>query len=338
MNAVPRVTVCIPTYNRPRWLGQAIESVLAQRYGDLRLEIHDDATPGPAVRDIVAAYDDPRVHLIEHGENAGIVGNFSRSLLGATTEYVLQLGDDDVMHPDLIATTVEALDRHPSAGIAHTRFDLIGEDGAIVHGDVDWTVDGGHPPLESGEDFRRASMLYGCRVCSSTALLRRSAVPPDPFRRQDFPPFDFACWLRMAEHWDVVFTPLALCHYRLHAESHSSGVADLREDAYVQRLQTLQAVHAVKLGNIAVTGGSPELTRLARRGHARDLLARVRHQTVPERPFARTARELARGARIEPALARSPEAWMLLAGSVVGSRNVARIKGAPRAIRRNRPG
>jgi glycosyltransferase involved in cell wall biosynthesis len=338
MNPAPRVTVCIPTYDRPRWLGRAIESVLAQSYGDLRLEIHDDATPGPAVREIVVAYDDARIHLIEHAENAGIVGNFSRSLLGVTTEYALQLGDDDVMHPDLLATTVEALDRHPSAGIAHTRFDLVGEGGALVRGDVDWTVDGGRPPLESGADFRRASMLYGCRVCSSTALLRRSAVPPDAFRQQDFPPFDFACWLRMAEQWDVAFTPRALCRYRLHAESHSSGVADLREDAYVQRLETLQAVHAVKLRHIAAGGGSPELTRLARRGHARDVLARVRHQTVPQRPFVRTARELARGIRIEPALARSAEAWLLLAGSVVGSRAVARIKGSPSAIRRTRPG
>jgi glycosyltransferase involved in cell wall biosynthesis len=332
------VTVCIPTYDRPRWLGRAIESVLAQRYGELRLEIHDDATPGPGVRDVVAAYDDPRVHLIEHRENAGIVGNFSRSLLAATTEYVLQLGDDDELHPDLIGATVDALDRHPSAGIAHTRFDLIGANGEVVHGDVDWTVDGGRPPLESGEDFRRASMLYGCRVCSSTALLRRSAVPADAFRPQDFPPFDFACWLRMAERWDVAFIPRALCRYRLHAESHSSGVADLRGDAYVQRLQTLQAVHAVKLRHIAAAGGSPELTRLARKGRARDLLWRVRHQTVPERPFFRTARELARATRIEPALARELEAWLLLAGSVVGSRAVVRIKRWGAVIRRRRPG
>lgn len=338
MKAAPRVTVCIPTYDRPRWLGRAIASVLAQRYGDLRLEIHDDATPGPDVRDVVAAFDDPRVHLIEHAENAGIVGNFSRSLLGATTEYVLQLGDDDVMHPDLVGTTVDALDRHPTAGIAHARFDLVGEEDEIVLADVDWTVDGGRPPLESGEDFRRASMLYGCRVCSSTALLRRSAVPPDGFRQQDFPAFDFVCWLRMAEQSDVAFIPRALCRYRLHQESHSSGVADLRGDAYVQRLQTLETVHAVKLRHIQATGGSAELARLAHKGRARDLLARVRHQTVPGRPFFRTARELARGIRIEPALARDIEAWLLLAGSVVKSPNVARIKRSSPAIRRRRPG
>ena len=328
MTEAPRVTVCIPTYDRPRWLGRAIESVLAQSHADLRLEIHDDATPGTAVRDVVSGYDDPRVHLIEHAENAGIVGNFTRSLLGAGTEYVLQLGDDDELHPDLIGATVDALDRHPSAGMAHTGFDLIDEHGEVVTGDVDWTVDGGRPPLESGEDFRRASMLHGSRVCSSTALLRRSAVPPDGFRPEDFPPFDFACWLRMAERWDVAFIPRALCRYRLHTQSHTSGVADLRADAYVQRTQMLQAIHSVKLAHIEATGGSPEMVRLARRGRAHAVLERVRHQTVPERPFLRTLRELGRGVRIEPVLARDPEAWLLLGGSIVGSRAVARIKGS----------
>src|SRR3954453_13440269 len=114
---MPRVTVCIPTYDRPEWLGAAIESVLAQTSQDFRLEINDDATPGPAVRDVAERYTrDPRVELVAHERTAGIVGNFTRSLLGARTDYVLQLGDDDEMHPDLLARNVEALDRRTSAG------------------------------------------------------------------------------------------------------------------------------------------------------------------------------------------------------------------------------
>jgi glycosyltransferase involved in cell wall biosynthesis len=326
MTAMPRVTVCIPTYARPRYLGQAIESVLAQTYGDFWLEIHDDATPGPSVRDVVARYDDPRLTLIEHAENAGIVGNFTRSLLAAQTEYVLQLGDDDVMHPQLLEATVEALDRHPRAALAHSRFDLIGADSEVLRADTDWTMDGGRAPLERGRDFRRASMLYGCRVCSSTALLRRVAVPEDGFREADFPPFDFACWLRMTERWDVAFVPRALCSYRLHGDSHTSGVADLEGDGYVQHLETMQSVHAVKVAHIESTGGSRQLMRLARRGRALDVLARVRRRTLPDREFLRTVAELARGVSVEPMLVRSPEAWLLLAGSLVGSAAVDRLK------------
>jgi glycosyltransferase involved in cell wall biosynthesis len=320
----PRVTVCIPTYDRTRWLPQAIESVLGQTYRDFVLEIHDDATPGDAVRELVARYEDPRITLIEHEENAGIVGNFTRSLLQAQGEYVLQLGDDDEMHPDLLRTTVELLDRFPTAGFAHTRFDLTGAAGELITADTDWTMDGGHPPLETGARFRRASMRYGCRVCSSTALLRRSAVPPDGFRQRDFPPFDFACWLRMTEHHDVAFAPRPLCRYRLHEQSHSAGVSDFRDDAYVHRLDSLQRVHAVKLEHAR---RSRMLVALAHLGRSHDLLAGVRQRTLPERPLTRTATELWRAARVEPAVAADPQAWLLLAGSVVGPAAVDRLKG-----------
>jgi glycosyltransferase involved in cell wall biosynthesis len=325
---MPRVTVCIPTYNRPRWLASAIESVLAQTYDDFVLEIHDDATPGPAVSDIASRYArDPRVRLVEHTRNAGIVGNFTRSLLRAQTEYVLQLGDDDEMHPDLLARTVEALDTFPSAGLAHTGFDLIDDDGRVLQAGADWTVVGGHAPLEPRERFIRASMVYGCRVCSSTALIRRSAVPPGAFLQEDFPPFDFACWLRMAIDHDVAFVPRSLCRYRLHGQSHSAGVSELSGGVYLEDIETIDAVHRVKLRHIAATGGSRELARLARRGSAHAVLARIRRDTVPHRRLGPTVRRLAKGVRTEPALARHPEAWLLLGASVLGPRAVARIRG-----------
>jgi hypothetical protein len=53
----------------------------------------------------------------------------------------------------------------------------------------------------------------------------------------------------------------------------------------------------------------------------------VREQTLPEREFVATARRLGGAARREPALLREPTAWALLAGSVVGSRAVDRLKG-----------
>jgi glycosyltransferase involved in cell wall biosynthesis len=324
VNQAPRVTVCIPTYARPQWLGPAIESVLAQTFTGFRLEVHDDATPGPEVREVVARYDDPRLTLVEHSENAGIVGNFSRSLLAAQSEYVIQLGDDDEMHPQLLEATVAALDRHPSAGLAHTRFDLVDDSGAVRHGDVDWTGDGA-PELETGAAFVRASMLHGCRVCSSTALIRRAAVPPGAFRAEDFPPFDFGCWMRMAQMWDFAFVPRPLCRYRVHGLSHSSRVSDVVGGGYVQRLETVQAVHAVKLRAAA---GDRQLTRLARRGRARNLAARVRTETVPERRLRPTLRALAGSARIEPALLLDREAWMLLAGSVAGRRLAQRLRGS----------
>jgi glycosyltransferase involved in cell wall biosynthesis len=275
MSAAPRVTVAIPTYNRPQWLAGAIDSVLAQTFEDFVLEIHDDATPGPGVRDVVAGYDDPRVRLVEHEQNVGIVGNFARSLLAASGEYVLQLGDDDEMHPELLAATVEALDRFPSAGVAHTRFDLIDTDGTVTQRDVDWTGNGGNPPLERGSDFRRASMRFNTRICTSTALIRRSAVPPGGFLQEDFPPFDLACWLRMAPYWDFAFVPRTLCRYRIHPGSWSAGVSGFEGTSYVHDTAMHDAVYDVKR---RYAGHSRRLMLMARVGQVRTRLAGVRHR------------------------------------------------------------
>jgi glycosyltransferase involved in cell wall biosynthesis len=324
-----RVTVCIPTYQRTQWLAETIASALGQTYADLVVEVHDDATPGDSVAEVVARFDDPRVRYIRHADNAGIVGNFTRSLLGASTEYVIQLGDDDVAEPTLVEATVAALDANPSAGFAHSRFALIDAAGSYLVAAEDW-LGTPSPPLEGGAAFVEKSMLHGCRVCSSTALIRRSAVPDGGFRQADYPPFDFAFWLRMSEVWDVAWVGEVLCRYRIHGGSFTSGVADVTDHGYLQAEKTLREVHDVKLRHAATMPEGPrraQLERLADRALRRDLVYRVRERTLPERPFVPTLRGLVDLARREPGLVREPAAWALLAGSVVGSRAVDRLKG-----------
>jgi glycosyltransferase involved in cell wall biosynthesis len=324
----PRVTVCIPTYDRTRWLARAIASVLAQTYGDFRLEIHDDATPGPGVRDVVAGFaSDPRVVLVEHPDNVGIVGNFTRSLLAASTEYVIQLGDDDEALPELLASTVAALDRYPSAGIAHGRFDLIGPASEVLEADVAWVGPGGHPPLEPGREFIRRAMGERGRVNTSTTLIRRAAVPAGGFLQEDHPPFDYGCWLRIAMDWDVAFVDRTLLRYRIHPESFSSGVSQYRGGAYMPGIDMLRGIQAVRRRQVARTADPGErklLARLARRGVRTELLGVLRE--VPGRSRGPTLRTLAAAVRLEPSLAADPAAWRALATSLAGPALAGRVR------------
>ena len=316
---MPRVTVCIPTYKRTRWLADTIASALGQTFTDLVVEVHDDATPGDEVARVVGQFDDPRLRLIAHERNAGIVGNFTRSLLGAETEYVLQLGDDDVADPRLVEATVAALDAHPTAGVAHARFAIIDDAGATLDPEQDW-LGNPAPPLESGAAFVERSMLHGCRVCSSTALIRRAAVPDGAFRQEDYPQFDFAFWLRMAERWDVAFVPESLCRYRVHANSHTSALSDVTGTGYLQDERTLRQVHALKRRYLATLPESRRLERIADRALRRDLVGRVRAQTLPERPLGPTVRGLATSGAARAAAAGRPAGLGLARGSAARAR------------------
>ncbi len=322
-----RVTVCIPTYNRAQWLGATIASALGQTFSDLVVEVHDDATPGDSIERVVAGFDDPRLRYVRWEANAGIVGNFTRSLLGATSEFVIQLGDDDIAEPTLVARTVSALEAFPRAGVAHSRFSLIDDDGGVLMASQDW-LGTPSPALEPGAVFVERSMAHGCRVCSSTALIRRSAVPEGGFLQEDAPPFDFAFWMRMAERWDVAFVDEVLCQYRIHGQSFTSGLSDVTGTGSLQVEKTLREVHAVKRRHAASVEAPRRaaLERAADRALRQDIISRVRERTLPDRPFVATVRGLGDAARREPGILLQPHAWKLLAGSVVGPRMVRRLQ------------
>ena len=60
----PLVTVVIPTYGRPQYLAEAIDSILRQDVADVEVVVVDDGSPEPA-----AVEPHPRVHLIRQEEH-----------------------------------------------------------------------------------------------------------------------------------------------------------------------------------------------------------------------------------------------------------------------------
>jgi hypothetical protein len=155
-------------------------------------------------------------------------------------------------------------------------------------------------------------------------------VPEGGFRQEDYPPFDFAFWLRMCEHWDVAWIGDVLCRYRIHTQSLSSGLGDLTEEGYLQGERALRESHAVKRRHAATLEPGPRrahLDQLADRALRQRLVGRLRARTLPERRFGPTLRGLVHLARREPGVVRERSAWKLLAGSVLGPRAVERLKG-----------
>ena len=66
----PLVSVIIPTYNRPDFVGKAIQSVLNQMFQDFEILVVDDGTKVRAKK-VVEAFKDPRIRYIIHETNKG---------------------------------------------------------------------------------------------------------------------------------------------------------------------------------------------------------------------------------------------------------------------------
>ncbi|MGZ3749514.1 MAG: glycosyltransferase family 2 protein, partial [Pseudobdellovibrionaceae bacterium] len=92
-----RVSIIIPTFNRASFLVEAIESALAQDYGDLEVVISDNASTDYTSE--VAQYfsKDPRVKYFRNAENIGMVKNWHKAVFEyATGAWFLILSDDDI--------------------------------------------------------------------------------------------------------------------------------------------------------------------------------------------------------------------------------------------------
>jgi glycosyltransferase involved in cell wall biosynthesis len=106
--AEPTFSVIVPTYGRPRFLAEAVASVLAQTEPDLECLVIDDASREP-----VEAPGDPRVRVLRHRENRGVAEARNTGLRGARGRIVAFLDDDDLYAPHRLALAREGLARAP---------------------------------------------------------------------------------------------------------------------------------------------------------------------------------------------------------------------------------
>jgi glycosyltransferase involved in cell wall biosynthesis len=327
---VPRVTVFIPTYNRAKLLPHSIRGVLEQTFDDLRLVISDNASEDETP-EVVTSFDDPRIEYVRQPENLGLLGNQNWFLTQVETDFALILADDDLVYPTLLERMVAELDRRPRAGVAHAAFDLIDEKGDVLLPHVNWTYGLEHDHVESSEEFIRESMRWSCRVCQSTALMRTAALPPDRMVQKDLPAIDFGMWLRIAAaDWGFAFLNDTLGAYRIHGLAHSAAFGTPQGPGYVQGIEIVSHLKAIKLRFLAQADGRLSdvkgLRRLAEEARRRELVVMARNLTLPERKPGPTFRALAHAVRADPAVVLGAPPWKLAAGSIVGPRVVEWLK------------
>lgn len=214
--SLPTVSALIHTYNYGRFVGDAIDSVLAQDYPADRLEVIvlDDGSEDDT-REVVRPYED-RVRYIRQG-NTGTPGACNRSIAAATGELIAFHSGDDAWKPDKTIRQVEILQARPEVGLVYA--DLAITDGGLnVMAPSFWRRFGFAP--------RRGKVLPHLlrgNFISGTSMMFRAS-----FRDVICPIPDWAYWedwwiaTRVAETGaEVEFIDEALVLYRWHGANCS---------------------------------------------------------------------------------------------------------------------
>lgn len=111
----PRIAVCIPAYNQPQFLHEALLSLCDQRLSrdELVVIVSDDASPQPLAPVVDAFADRLQIDYRRCDKNLGHLANFARAFELARTPLVSFLSHDDVVAPGQLGLAVDLLDRRP---------------------------------------------------------------------------------------------------------------------------------------------------------------------------------------------------------------------------------
>ena len=154
--ANPLVSIGLPVYNGERYLGDALESLIAQDYVNLEIIVSDngstDATPDIA-RQYAAA--DPRVRCVRTPINRGSAWNFNEVFRLSRGPYFKWAAHDDLCSPDYVRVCVEGLEASSETVLCHTQAVRISDDGSL-RGPLPGAAYGTSPrPSERVRDFLR---------------------------------------------------------------------------------------------------------------------------------------------------------------------------------------
>ncbi|NBD31401.1 MAG: FkbM family methyltransferase, partial [Cyanobacteria bacterium] len=165
-NPPPKVSIVMPAYNAESFIGEAINSVLAQTYQSWELIIVNDGSQDNT-KQIIESFQDPRIICIDQ-ENAGRSNARNTALKHVRGDYVTFLDADDFYTPNNLELQVKFLQENQYAGAVVGSIKRVAEDGRPIKVNI----------RPSGQIIPTKSFLIGNPAHLQSTMFRRQWVNP----------------------------------------------------------------------------------------------------------------------------------------------------------------
>lgn len=199
---LPRVSICLLTYNRAQILPATLDSLLSQSHGDFELIINDDRSPDNT-EEICHDYmcRDSRIRYFRNAANLRYAGNQNAALLRATSDYVAIVHDGDIYRPDLIEKWTRALVEQPTAALVFNALEAMDENGRVV-----CTYRHPYGELVQGKELFDDMILRPDSPIFGIVMVRKPYIfSVGPFDPRISTLADIDMWLRLLLRYDAAY-------------------------------------------------------------------------------------------------------------------------------------
>jgi glycosyltransferase involved in cell wall biosynthesis len=247
----PRVSVILPVFNGARFLGQSIDSILAQDFSDFELIIINDGSNDDSGA-IIKGYQYDRIRYLVQ-DNQGLPATLNRGLEMAKGDILIRQDQDDISLPDRIVRQVQVLDEDPTLGVVGCWAEIIDEN-SVPDGRTH------RHPTELAA--LRTEVLFNTPFVHSSVAIRKSTLQAlggystDPERQ---PPEDFELWSRLLRISNATNIPGVLVRYR----EVSSSMSRVMKREFVERMVHVSAENLAYWVGCTGRAVNPEVAKFA---------------------------------------------------------------------------
>lgn len=210
----PLVSVLIPTFNREKFIGEAIESVLEQTFQDFEIIVVDDGSTDRTAEVIKSFPADKLIYI--HQPNRGRSNARNHALSLAKGRYIAFLDSDDLYLPGKLELQVSYLEDHPEAGMVYTSAYCVDEHGISMN----------HYYLAnvSGWIYKQIAFYVPVTITLPTVMVRREVIDKVGVFDEKMERFeDTDIWRRISKCFFIGAISEPTCKLRTHAENSLQG-------------------------------------------------------------------------------------------------------------------
>jgi glycosyltransferase involved in cell wall biosynthesis len=245
-SSAPKVSVVIPAYNSGRFLGEAIQSVLDQTFGDFELIVVDDGSTDNT-RDVVRSFTDPRIEYI-YQKNRGSSAAYNRGIHASGGEYIAFLDSDDIWFPQNLELKVKMLDSNPGIALVCSDTYLFDDQTGNILGRY-WHD---HAQFKSWFDPRKAAqnplrymLSRGTFIIETITMVRREVFNEvgdydESLRSHE----DWDVWCRVTQRFAIETIDMPLSMNRRHDTNLSGNSEQMYES---EQMALNKALHSYSL-------------------------------------------------------------------------------------------
>jgi glycosyltransferase involved in cell wall biosynthesis len=200
-------------YDGGPYLGEAVESILAQTFTDFELLVVNDGSTDDSAAILARYADDPRLRILTNVQNAGLTRSLNKALAAATGELIARQDADDRSLPHRFRRQVEFMDANPAIALLGSDVRMIDHNGRPRRRRAGYRA---RTPLGA-----RWQLLFGNPFIHSAVMFRRDVVVDRLGGYDETHPLsqDFELWSRLMADFNACNLGDVLLDHRTHARS-----------------------------------------------------------------------------------------------------------------------